>query len=158
LRGPEVIDAIAAATGRKNQFQYGSITVSSIKELSGPADIGGKKGGEVSAIMQAFFQGNREEQVPEGNQASTLQALMMTSTQQVNQSVTATKGSRLESLALSDKTDREVIEELFLNSLSRRPTSAETEVALRALEKDRKRGIENVQWALLNGIEFILNH
>src|SRR5205823_3483848 len=24
LRGPEVIDAIAAATGRKNQFQYGS--------------------------------------------------------------------------------------------------------------------------------------
>jgi hypothetical protein len=158
LRGPEVIDAIATATGRKNQFQYGSITVSSIKELSGPADIGGKKGGEVSAIMQAFFQGNREEQVPEGNQASTLQALMMTSTQQVNQSVLATKGSRLEKLVTSDKSDRDVIEELFLSTLARRPTPAETEVALHAFEKDRKRGVENVQWALLNGIEFILNH
>lgn len=158
LRGPEVIDAIAAATGRKNQFQYGGVTVSSIKQLSGPADVGGKKGGEVSAIMQAFFQGNREEQVPEGNQASTLQALMMTGTQQVNQSVLATKGSRLETLALSSKTDKEVIEDLFLNSLSRRPSPAELEVALRAFEKDRKRGVENVQWALLNGIEFILNH
>jgi len=158
LRGPEIIDAIASATGKKNQFQYGSISVSSIKELSGPADVGGKKGGEVSAIMQAFFQGNREEQVPEGNQPSTLQALMMTSTQQVNQSVMATKGSRLEKLASSDKSDKDVIEELFLNTLARKPTPAEEEVALHAFEKDRKRGLENVQWALLNGIEFILNH
>ena len=61
-------------------------------------------------------------------------------------------------LVTSDKNDRDVIEELFLSTLARRPTPAETEVALHAFEKDRKRGVENVQWALLNGIEFILNH
>jgi hypothetical protein len=32
------------------------------------------------------------------------------------------------------------------------------EVALQALERNRKEGAEDVQWALLNGIEFILNH
>jgi hypothetical protein len=83
---------------------------------------------------------------------------MMTSTQQVNQAVLATKGSRLEKLVTSEKSDRDLIEELFLSTLARRPTPAETEVALHAFEKDRKHGVENVQWALLNGVEFILNH
>jgi hypothetical protein len=32
------------------------------------------------------------------------------------------------------------------------------EVALQALEKDRRIGAEDVQWAVLNSIEFVLNH
>ena len=56
------------------------------------------------------------------------------------------------------QSDDEVIEELFLASLSRRPTSEETEVAKRLMAVDRKRGTENVQWVLLNSPEFLLNH
>jgi hypothetical protein len=29
---------------------------------------------------------------------------------------------------------------------------------LQALESDRKKGTENVMWALLNSVEFLLNH
>jgi hypothetical protein len=31
-------------------------------------------------------------------------------------------------------------------------------VAQQALEKERKRGAENIEWALLNSKEFVLNH
>jgi hypothetical protein len=47
---------------------------------------------------------------------------------------------------------------LFLTTLGRWPGADEKQVARQALEKDRKRGAENVQWALLNSIEFVLNH
>ena len=53
---------------------------------------------------------------------------------------------------------REILEEMFLTSLARRPTASELEVALRAVEQDRVKGTEDVLWALLNGVEFILNH
>jgi len=58
----------------------------------------------------------------------------------------------------SGKTDDEVIEELFLATLSRRPKAEEVEVAKRVIAKDRKVGFEDVQWALLNTTEFLVNH
>jgi len=42
--------------------------------------------------------------------------------------------------------------------LSRRPTTEEVEVAKRVIAKDRKTGPENIQWALLNSAEFLVNH
>jgi hypothetical protein len=64
----------------------------------------------------------------------------------------------VEQLLTSGKSNTEIIEEIFLASLARRPTPAEMEVALQALEKDRRIGAEDVQWAVLNSIEFVLNH
>ena len=76
----------------------------------------------------------------------------------VNSRVLAEKGSRIEQLLAGGKSNPEIIEEMFLISLARRPAPAEMEVALQAFERNRKEGAEDVQWALLNGIEFILNH
>jgi len=56
------------------------------------------------------------------------------------------------------KSDEEIIEDLFLASLSRRPTPDEIEVAKRVIAKDKKTGVENIQWALLNSTEFLVNH
>ena len=52
----------------------------------------------------------------------------------------------------------EILEELFLASLTRRPTVDEVEVAKRVIAKDRMKGIENIEWALLNSTEFLVNH
>jgi hypothetical protein len=54
----------------------------------------------------------------------------------------------------------EVIEELYLRCLSRRPTDKEKAKleALVAAEKDTKRALEDVFWALLNSREFMFNH
>jgi hypothetical protein len=48
---------------------------------------------------------------------------------------------------------------LYLTTISRRPSAAETEVGLKALSaSDRKRAAENLQWALINSPEFLFNH
>jgi hypothetical protein len=58
------------------------------------------------------------------------------------------------------KAPRAVIEELFVRSLSRKPTPnelAKLEGMLIA-EKDQKRALEDVFWAVLNSREFMFNH
>jgi hypothetical protein len=67
---------------------------------------------------------------------------------------------RLKGLLASKLTDAEVVEELFLATLSRLPEAAESKAALEAVGRaaDRKAGFADVLWALVNTREFILNH
>jgi hypothetical protein len=51
----------------------------------------------------------------------------------------------------------QVVDELFLATLSREPSDAERRVALSALTADRVSGAQNLQWALLNLAEFLHN-
>ena len=74
------------------------------------------------------------------------------------QSHGAQPSPRVANLLKSGKTDDQVIEELFLAALSRRPKTQEVEVAKRVIAKDRKTGFEDIQWALLNSTEFLVNH
>ena len=136
-----------------------------LKQLTFPGDAtggrgaqGGDKGSDYSALLQAFFQGSRLTQSPDGNRPTTFQALMMTGLDLVNNRVLAEKGSRVQQLLETSKSNDDLIEEMFLSSLGRWPAAAEREVAQQALEKDRKRGAENIQWALINSKEFVLNH
>ena len=58
------------------------------------------------------------------------------------------------------KTAADVIEELYVRCLSRQPTAKEKAklAALVATEKDTKKALEDVFWALLNSREFMFNH
>jgi hypothetical protein len=42
--------------------------------------------------------------------------------------------------------------------VSRKPSEAELAVGMKALAPDRKRGAENLQWALINSPEFIFSY
>jgi hypothetical protein len=68
--------------------------------------------------------------------------------------------SRAVTLAKSTKSDDEVLDELFLATLSRVPRSDEKQVfaAYRAKKKDRQAALVDTLWALINTREFILNH
>lgn len=69
---------------------------------------------------------------------------------------------RVATLAASKVTDREAVEELFLLTLSRRPTAAEAEKVLaflaRGEQKTRRQQFEDVLHALLNHPEFLFQH
>jgi hypothetical protein len=70
------------------------------------------------------------------------------------------KSGRLKALANSGRCDAEVVEELFLTTLSRFPDKDEARSALEQLRTrpDRDSGLADVFWALINTREFVLNH
>jgi hypothetical protein len=159
LSGTEIVDAIQGVTNRPGQYVIDGVRVTRVKQLATPKNVGNSgENREISSIMEAFFQSNRATQVPDGNRPTTLQALLMMGANMINSRVLAEKGSRIEQWLASNRSNPEIIEEMFLTCLARRPAPAEMQVALQALESNRKQGAEDVQWALLNGIEFILNH
>jgi len=54
--------------------------------------------------------------------------------------------------------DAEIVDRLYWTALSRSPTADETAASVRHVERqsDRRRGLEDVVWALLNSNEFLL--
>jgi hypothetical protein len=67
------------------------------------------------------------------------------------------RDNRLGRLSAAGKSDREVIEDLYLAALCRYPKNAEIEAAVAFVDKarDRRAGLEDVLWALVNAKEFL---
>ena len=77
----------------------------------------------------------------------------------VTERVRAERDSRVERLLASyPSNDARVVDELFLATLSRPASAAEKEVALAALARNRTEGAQNLQWALINQVEFFFNY
>jgi hypothetical protein len=70
------------------------------------------------------------------------------------------KSGRLRGLLGSDQSDAEIVDELFLTTLSRAPAGDESRAALEHVQErpDRGAAFVDILWALLNTREFILNH
>ena len=82
---------------------------------------------------------------------------MMMRSPVVNDRVLAAKDSRVQRLLDTYTDNGKVVDELFLGTLSRLPLPAERSLSVAALEKSRVEGAQNVQWALLNLVEFLYN-
>ena len=158
LTGPEVIDAVSTVTGVPMRFQLGGETMTRVKQLTTPQDIGrGAEGMTIDALMQSFFQSNRRTPPQAGNRPSTLQALLMMKSTVVNDRVAVAARGRVADLVESARTSDEIVDELYLSAMARMPSAAERAVARRALAVDRAHGTEDLLWALLNSPEFLVN-
>jgi hypothetical protein len=69
-------------------------------------------------------------------------------------------GGKVKQFMQSKGTTEEVIEELFIHTLSRRPTSEEVEGFRELMGDDTKDSsvYEDILWSLLNSTEFTFNH
>jgi hypothetical protein len=112
--------------------------------------------GELKSFLQAFGQANRgtPARLP---QPSPLQPIMLIRSSVVNDRVLAANDSRVQRLLDSFQDNGKVVDELFLGTLSRAPLAEERAFAVSLLDKGRKEGAQNVQWALLNLVEFLYN-
>jgi hypothetical protein len=72
--------------------------------------------------------------------------------------ILASEDNRLTTLLNSGKSSPDLVEELYWTALSRPPTSNESGEAVKMLEraKDKRTGLEDIAWALLNAKEFVL--
>ena len=92
------------------------------------------------------------------NEPSIAQALHLLNAPEIFEKISHRHG-QVRKLATSDMSPAELINELYLSTLSRLPTSAEKELMLSAFsESDHRAAAEDVLWALLNSKEFVFNH
>jgi hypothetical protein len=117
--------------------------------------------GDLGQFLETFGKPRREvvcecERSPDGNMG---QALSLINGDEVNDKIAAPRG-RVQELIRSNKPDAEVIDELYLATLSRKPTTGELNDAgaLIRAAKSRAEGIEDLMWGLLNSREFLFNH
>jgi hypothetical protein len=153
LTAAELHDAITLATARPPKLASGSDKVPMVQQMSEPK----KADKEVQGFMKIFGQSNRDD-FPKKATPSSLQAMLLMQSKIVTDRVLAMGGSSVERLLKETSTDAELVDRMFLSTLARRATEAERAVSVKALAKDRRRGAENLQWALLNSPEFIFNY
>ena len=152
LDAEQILDAVVQATGVPEKFS-GVPLGARATELSDTAvpsyflDLFGRPARQVACECE-------REMAP--NLAQTLQIMNGDS---VNAKIRAPEG-RLAKLLETNKTDDQVLEELFLWTLTRRPTPRERRGALAAIRDapSRKEAFSDLFWALLNSREFLFSH
>ena len=152
LSAEELHDAIVIATGRPGSFKYGGDKVDLAMKLSGPAG-----NGDLKHFMQTFGQSNRNNP-PKPLAPSPLQPLLLMQSPVVTERLAGGNEGRVQKLLAAHADNSKVVDEMFLATLSRSPTSEEKQIALDALGQDRQAGAQNLQWALINLVEFFFNY
>jgi hypothetical protein len=161
LTAEQIHDSIAEATQVYGNYQQRDMLYNTrlgrirfATETATPENINGGDGKE---LMRTFGQANRE-QADRRSEGSILQAITLMNSPFVTRRVQAEGGSRVEQLVKSDKENAAIVDELYLGTLSRPPRPEERQLALTWLEENRRQGAEDLQWALLNKLDFVFNY
>ncbi|HEX3315942.1 MAG TPA: DUF1553 domain-containing protein, partial [Gemmataceae bacterium] len=152
LPAEEILDAISSATGVAESFKGYPLGTRAV-ELA--------EGGINHPFLQAFSKPVRDVscECARDDDPSLPEMLHLLNNAGMLEKIRSPKG-RVAALQRRQATDAAIIEEMFLATLSRRPTPAEADIALRHVREnaDRTRGLHDLQFALLNLGEFLLRH
>ncbi len=161
MEGEEVHDAIVKATGIFTTYtvQGWGDPVRWAIQLPEPAEPRGN--GASLTFLNAFFRGNRDG-LPRSQSGSIFQQLYLMNDVFVTNRVRVSASPTLQAASRLARND-ELIDEIFLLFLSRRPSAHERGTALSHLQgattaAARNTAIEDLAWACLNKSEFILSY
>lgn len=152
LTAEQLLDSLVAATGVPEKFSGApaGTRAAQLADTSVP-----------SYLLDLFGRPSRTSvcECEREEEPNLAQVLHLMNGDSINARINAPDG-RLARLLGSGKPDREVVTELFLAALARRPTAKELSGALRALNGSgaRKEVLADLFWALLNSREFLFNH
>lgn len=172
-----LLDAISSATGAPELFDDPDqrnrdagqklVDVGSASQTFGGMPLGTRAAqlpdGDVyqHPFLAAFGQPARETscECERGGDAGLVQALQLINGPSVKDKLTRPQ-NRIGKLLGANRPDSEVIEEIYLGTLSRLPTPEERAAGLNYVSRtpDRRRGWEDLQWVLLNSKEFLFRH
>jgi hypothetical protein len=158
LWSEEVHDAIAQSSNivpTYNNPTWGPVNWA--MKLPEPSNTPDGATGPVTSFLDAFLRGNRDDEVrrPDGSISQALDLMndnfVMS---RVNPKGPATS-LLVPALALPDD---QLVNTLFLNVLSRYPTSTEMSAALANLKNNRTQEAQNLLWSLYNKVDFVFNY
>jgi hypothetical protein len=151
LTAEQLLDAVCSATGVLEKFPLLPLGTRAI-DLPDPEtpsyflDIFGRPKREITCECERQGDPNMS------------QALHLINGDLLNGKVTGPSG-RVAALLKTAKTDEQIIEELYLVALARRPKPAELDTARKLIKQapSRKEGVEDLLWTLCNCKEFLFN-
>jgi len=152
LSAEQLLDAICLVTTVPETFPGAPPGTRAVELTEPPAD---------HYFLKIFGQPQREMacQCERSNESNLSQALQMINGPVVHNKLRDANG-RIAKMVAANKPDDEIINELYLSALCRRPVPAELEAAKKhiAANTDRKLAMEDIGWALLNSKEFLFQH
>ena len=168
LSAEEVYDALAKSTNIFGHTSAANPDWKSGYSMDLPSPLSGLQqcDGELREFLFFFGRGNRNTTEPNTNTSMIHTSVMLYSKIVKNKVKAGTEGSLTNTLlnkyppwtwTEADHLEK-LIEEVFLATLVRLPTAEELATSTLHIEKYRDKGIENLQWALFNKIEFMVNY
>ncbi len=167
LPAEQVYDSIVKATGVVTEIQIPRTDkrVQYLVQTRGPFDARASRSvdrqfrKDIQFFLESFGQANREYNEP-SRDGSIIQAALMMNSALVKDRAKPVPGSHLSRLLQETEiTDEEFTSRLFWRFLTREPDAAEKDQALTLLaERGRKDGGEDLQWVLMNKVEFLFNY
>ncbi|QDU97558.1 DUF1549 and DUF1553 domain-containing protein [Lignipirellula cremea] len=148
----QILDSISAATGVPEKFDGYPPGLRAMELADGAVD---------HAFLKAFSKPVRDATCECGRDGdpSLSQVIHLLNNPEMLANMKSPGGHIARWLA-AGKTEAQVVELIYLTTLSRRPTLAERELLEQHLSKatDRQEGLYDIQHALLNSHEFLLRH
>jgi len=152
LSAEQLLDALCDVTGLPEKFTGLPVGTRAIQLPDGEIN---------HPFLKTFGQPARElacecERESDSNLA---QALQLINGPTINEKIRNPE-NRLGKLLANKKSDAEILDQLYLVTLSRLPSESERGPAMRHVKKgtDPRKAWEDVQWALLNTREFLFRH
>jgi hypothetical protein len=160
LDAEEVHDAIAKATSIPGNYTLTGSTLPAVDwAMQFPDPTEPRSNGTVAAFLNAFGRGDRDTN-PRRSDASILQSLnMLNSPVLMSRVHQNNQGSHVATLLSQTADPQTILWDLFLNTLSRPPTSQEIAFFTPMFQQQgNKTAAENLQWLLLNKVDFLFNY
>jgi hypothetical protein len=145
----QMLDSIALATGVPEQFRslYPGTRAAELPEP------------EVeSYFLEVFDRPSRQIVCERKQQPNLNQAMHLISGETIQKKATSPQGV-LAKMLRDGRPAAEIVEELYLRTVSRYPDASEKQWAAQTIAKENEtQGLQDVFWALLNSKEFLYNH
>jgi hypothetical protein len=164
LDAEEIHDAIVKATQLPQPYTVQGFDEPFLWAVQLPDTSEPRSNGTTRAFLDAFNRGNRDT-LQRNQDGSILMWLTLMNSAFTNNRARASGSGASPYLAslLRLSSNEQVVEDMFLTFLSRRPTEYERGVALKALARAstaqaRATAIEDLAWALMNKIDFLFSY
>lgn len=152
LSAEQLLDAICAVTNVPETFPGLPVGTRATELPDPPTD---------HYFLKIFGQPQREMacQCERSSESNLSQALQMINGPVVHNKLRDNNG-RIAQLIAANKPNEEIITELYLSALSRKPVEGEMTAAVKHITAaaDRRLALEDVGWAILNSKEFLFQH
>ena len=161
LTAEELFDAVSQATGIFPEIPISGtgLKVKYVQQTRSPEDIRGGELTEIWRFLGSFGQDNRSRTI-KSLKGNIVQSSLMLNSKVIKERVKAKPGGRIRKLLDQEPplSNEQLVDDLFLGTLSRFPSVEEKQLAIQQIQEYRTQGVEDLMWVLINKLDFLFNY